>query len=229
MHLDRGGAQEPLHLAHAELDQPVPLGVVGPRLRGELERARRPAETVVVGPQPDHAHVLVEPVRVAHEELAQAGQGARLEALGHVALQTGPVGRRQVRVRLLVREAAQPAEQVLAGAVGARRAVARRRRPGRGRVLRRERHRLARGRRGRRAVRRERERLARGRRGRSQQQRHGQRARRRAVTARRRRRRRLGHLADARRCTRVRMRLRVSESEKRSRKTKRNRTHVTFE
>lgn len=110
--LDRGGPQEPLDLAHGELDQPVPLGVVGPLFRGELERPGRAAAVVAL--QPDDAHVVVEPVRVAHEEVVEAGQGACLEALGHVALQTGPVGRRQVRVRVLFREAAQPVEQVLA-------------------------------------------------------------------------------------------------------------------
>lgn len=116
--LNRGGPQESLHLAHGELDQPVPLGVVGPLVRRELERPGR--ATVVITLQPDDAHMVIESVRVAHEKIIEARQGARLETLGHVTLQTGAVGRRQVRVRILFREAAQPVEQVLAVPVTAR-------------------------------------------------------------------------------------------------------------
>lgn len=114
-YLDRSGPQEPFHLAHGELHQPVPFRIFRPLFRRELERAGRSAAVAVtVVAQPDHAYVLVEPVRVPDEELVQSGQGAGLETFGHVALQARAVGRRQVRVAVLVRETAQPIEQVLA-------------------------------------------------------------------------------------------------------------------
>jgi len=124
VNLDGGRPQEPLGLARGELHQLVPLGVLGPLLGRELERPGRvvPATVVVFVAQAHHPHVLVEPVRVPDEEVAQAGQGAGLETLGHVALQARTVGRRQVRVGALVRETAQPVEQVLAApGPGARR------------------------------------------------------------------------------------------------------------
>jgi len=125
VHLDGGRSQEPLGLARGELHQLVPFGVLGPLFRRELERPGRVTAAVVVFvPQAYHSHVLVQPVRVPDEEVAQAGQGAGLETLGHVALQTRSVGRRQVRVSALVRETTQPVEQVLAAPVpgtGARR------------------------------------------------------------------------------------------------------------
>jgi len=116
VHLDGGRSQEPLGLAGGELHQPIPLGVLGPLFRRELKRPGRVTAVVFV-PQAYHSHVLVQPVRVPDEEVAQAGQGAGLETLGHVTLQTRTVGRRQVRVSALVRETTQPVEQVLAAPV----------------------------------------------------------------------------------------------------------------
>jgi len=114
VHLDGGRSQEPLGLARGKLHQLVPLGVLGPLFRRELERSGRvPATVVVFIAQAYHPHVIVKPVRVPDKEVAQAGQGAGLETLGHVTLQTRTVGRRQVRISALVRETAQPVEQVL--------------------------------------------------------------------------------------------------------------------
>lgn len=148
VHLDGGGSQEPLHLSHGELHQLVPFGVVGPLIGRVLERPGRAALVVATAGQPDHAHVFVEPVRVPDEEVAEPRQGTGLEALGHVALQTGAVRRCQVRVGVLVGETSQPVEQVLAVPVASRTAAGGRSVIGFG-VRRRERHGLTRDRYGR--------------------------------------------------------------------------------